>query len=353
MPRVSICLPCLNGRRFLVERLDTILAQTFKDWELIVVDGYSDDGSWELFQEYAAREPRMRLFQMPREGIYAGINACIERALGEFIYIATADDTMTPDCLTKLVAALDAHPECGICHCGLRVVDERGDDAPPWSRWKTFPTSVYFGEMNHHTHVRYAPHDGLLHYAVFTVYTSLTQLLIRRDVFDRCGMYEDSFGSYGDFEWGMRVSLLTNTVHVPEILATWRQHPAQATRSIHNAEGMLLLLRMSKLAWSRAQKRGAHLSHLSQRCFERRFRDEYVVYNVMKYRARWLKVMFLVLAALRMPVSVLRYVMRRAMRKSSECFDWQGWIRRRLERCSVPMPMPVQIRASGMGRDCA
>ena len=72
MPRVSICLPTLNGQPLLTERLESILKQTFWDWELIVVDGFSSDGSWEFFQQHAVAEPRIRLAQAPREGVYGG-----------------------------------------------------------------------------------------------------------------------------------------------------------------------------------------------------------------------------------------------------------------------------------------
>src|SRR5471030_2653963 len=137
MPRVSICVPNLNTRPFLPERFETIFNQTFQDWELIVCDSHSDDGSWEYIQELAAHEPRMRISQTPRNGIYAGFNDCIKQARGEYVYIATSDDTMASDCLEKMVAALEAHAECGLCQCGLEVIDEKGQ-VQPWMRWDNF-----------------------------------------------------------------------------------------------------------------------------------------------------------------------------------------------------------------------
>src|SRR5437868_13178094 len=111
-PRVSICLPNLNNRPFLDERLDTIFRQSFSDWELVIFDNDSQDGAWELFQEIAARDDRVRLQRAPNRGMYANWNNCINAARGEYVYIATSDDTMAEDCLEKLVASLDAHPEC-------------------------------------------------------------------------------------------------------------------------------------------------------------------------------------------------------------------------------------------------
>lgn len=60
-PRVSICLPNLNNRLYLEERIATIEAQTFQDWELVVCDNFSDDGAWEFFQELAARDSRVQI----------------------------------------------------------------------------------------------------------------------------------------------------------------------------------------------------------------------------------------------------------------------------------------------------
>ena len=104
-PLVSICLPTLNARRFLEPRMQTILAQTLADWELIVCDSFSDDGTWEYFQQFK-HDPRVRLYQVPKEGLYAGWNECLRRCRGEYVYIATADDTCKPELLEKMVGAL-------------------------------------------------------------------------------------------------------------------------------------------------------------------------------------------------------------------------------------------------------
>ena len=96
LPMVSILLPNLNNREYLPARFHSILNQTLTDWELIVIDGYSDDGAWGLIQECAKSESRMIVTQSPRKGIYAGINECLSRASGEYVYIATSDDTMAP-----------------------------------------------------------------------------------------------------------------------------------------------------------------------------------------------------------------------------------------------------------------
>ena len=77
--------------------------------------------------------------------------------------------------------------------------------------------------------MRRAPFDGLLHLRGRAVYTSITQLLIRRSLFDRIGHFDSRWGSVGDFNWNMRAGLVTNTVHVPDTWGGWRIHASQAT----------------------------------------------------------------------------------------------------------------------------
>jgi glycosyltransferase involved in cell wall biosynthesis len=229
-PIVSICLPNLNNRAYLDERLDSIFAQTFPDWELLVYDNYSDDGAWELLQAKARHEPRMRIAQAPRAGMYANWNNCVRAARGKYVYIATSDDTMAPNCLARMVEALERNPDCGLCHCSLEIIDVNGQ-AINSDTWESWDAPRYFGEWMNVAHIRRAPHDGFLHFGLGTIYTSITQLLIRRSVFDQIGLFRTDSHSYADFEWGMRAGLTQNVVHLPEKLATWRRHEAQATQA--------------------------------------------------------------------------------------------------------------------------
>jgi glycosyltransferase involved in cell wall biosynthesis len=230
-PAISICLPTLNSRRFLAERLESIRRQTCPDWEIVAVDSYSDDGTLELLQDFARDDARATVHQAPADGIYPNINRCIALARAPYIYIATSDDTLAPDCLEKLATALDVHPNCAIAHCELRLLDEQGrrmDDW--WSRTSLFARSS--GPLLHRSHVRRAPFDGLLHLVGAVVYTSLTQLLIRRSLFERVGLFKPHWGSVGDFNWNMRACLVANTVHVPNTWGGFRIHASQATAAV-------------------------------------------------------------------------------------------------------------------------
>lgn len=247
-PKVSILLPCLNTCNYLKERFQSIFSQTLVNWELIIVDSYSDDGSWELIQYYAARDKRIRAFQAPRQGVYAGLNHCIEESCGEYVYIAMSDDTMEANCLELMVQEMDAHPECDICHTCLKVIDEYGGEIKDW--WSNTPPVIFYGDLIKKKHIRMAPYDGVLYLVLKTVYVSLTQLLVRRHLFEKVGFFRTDFGPEGDFEWAMRAALLSNVLHIPETVATWRIHPKQLTQKHDGSEKYKKLSKMANSAIS-------------------------------------------------------------------------------------------------------
>lgn len=245
--KVSICLPNLNGMPYLSKQIDCILNQSFSDWELIVCDSYSDDGSWEFLQS-KQDDSRIHLYQIPKEGVYSGWNECLSRAKGEYVYIATADDTMSQNLLEKMVAALERHVDCGLCQCALTVIGEDGEPLLGCDQWRSMRMAQYFGELLDKKHIRYAPHDGILHYGVRTVYTSITQLLIRRSVFKQIGLFRTDYGSIADFEWEMRASLRYNTLYIPDAFATWRLHSQQASVQKTTSAMLGQLLKMTRVA---------------------------------------------------------------------------------------------------------
>lgn len=230
-PRVSICLPNLDNFAYLPERIATIEAQSFSDWELVICDNHSTDGAWEYFLNLARRDIRIRVSQAPREGMYANWNNCIRLARGEFIYIATSDDTMADNCLEKMVAALDHNSDCDLAHCPMRVIDHNGDLGPDWWTGSSlFARSS--GDLLHRPHKRHAPFDGVLCMLGDNIYSSVTQLLTRRSLFDKIGYYRTDWGSLGDFHWNLRAGLVASTVHVPDTWGGWRMHPSQATAAV-------------------------------------------------------------------------------------------------------------------------
>jgi Glycosyl transferase family 2 len=226
---VSIILPSLNAREFLEQRMDSILEQTYGNWEAIVLDSHSDDGTWEYFEGTAAKDPRFRLYKIPRDGLYAALNRGIDLARGEFVHIATCDDTMHHDFLKESLSALRMFPSAGIVATDVQFIDAEGNDyVDSENRFGNghVRTSVC-GEVMEEINFRPVPHDCLLHLTFRTVYYSLTQLVVRAGCILPKHSFATEIGSIADFVWTLRLTSEVPTVHIPCKLATWRIHGDQ------------------------------------------------------------------------------------------------------------------------------
>lgn len=228
-PLISICLPNLNTRPFLEERMETILAQTITDWELIICDSYSNDGSWEFFQKFK-RDPRIRMYQVPREGIYAGWNECLRRAIGEYIYIATSDDTMTPNCLEELLKPLEQLSELKIAACDYQPIDEQGRPIDPTSLQPYL--RAFYGDCLNTPSIRNGRTEFLIQACMGPSWVTMTSVLFRRTLLKHTGLFPCNRGSSGDYEWSLRAMLASDLAFVPGRLATWRCSPQQATNQL-------------------------------------------------------------------------------------------------------------------------
>jgi glycosyltransferase involved in cell wall biosynthesis len=222
-PLISICVPNLNKRPFLQERMETLLAQTFTDWEMIVCDSYSNDGSWELLQQF--KDPRIRLFQVPREGIYAGWNECLRRATGEYVNIATSDDTASPELLERLVEPLESRKNIDLSVCDFAAIDEHSKPAPmPLLRFREF-----FADWLNVPTICNGKTEFLMLSVFVTSWFTMAAVLFRRSLLSKTGLFRTDQGSFADTDWCLRATLATDIAHVPARLTTFRINEGQAT----------------------------------------------------------------------------------------------------------------------------
>lgn len=125
--RVSVVIPSFNNVDFVEAAVDSVLAQTFTDFELVIADHSSSDGTWERLQRYAA-DPRVRLFQTPSGGgAPANWRAVTAAATGELVKLVCGDDVISPDCLEVQVAAMGTDPGVVMVAGKRDLVDARGD----------------------------------------------------------------------------------------------------------------------------------------------------------------------------------------------------------------------------------
>ena len=126
-PRVSMVMPVHNGARWLAEAIESVLAQDFADFELILVDDASRDASPAIMADAAARDTRVRLLRLDANvGLPAALNHGFAVACGELHSWTSDDNLLRPQMLDRLVATLDAKPDADIVHADFMLIDDAG-----------------------------------------------------------------------------------------------------------------------------------------------------------------------------------------------------------------------------------
>lgn len=124
IPRLSIGLPVYNGEDFLAESLDALLGQTFEDFELIISDNASTDGTADICRRYEKQDSRIKYVRQPRNlGCAPNHNVLLDHARGELFKWASHDDLYGRDLIERCVEALDAHPQVVLANCWTAMID--------------------------------------------------------------------------------------------------------------------------------------------------------------------------------------------------------------------------------------
>lgn len=129
VPRVRVGLPVYNGENFLAEAIESILAQTFEDFELIITDNASTDRTEEICRRYAEQDPRVSYHRQPTNiGAVPNFNHALELSAGsEYFKWAAHDDWIAPTYLEACIQALDSQPDAIVCQSFVEVIDDVGD----------------------------------------------------------------------------------------------------------------------------------------------------------------------------------------------------------------------------------
>jgi glycosyltransferase involved in cell wall biosynthesis len=127
-PTVTVGLPVYNGGQHVAQCLDSLLAQEFEDFELVISDNASEDGTEPICREYAAKDPRIKYHRNDRNlGAAANVNRLHEEASGKYFKLVSHDDWFSPKLLLRAVDVLKREPEVVLCYWFETIVDNRGD----------------------------------------------------------------------------------------------------------------------------------------------------------------------------------------------------------------------------------
>lgn len=215
-PTVSVLMPVYNAERYVAEAVESILSQTFDDFELVAVDDGSKDGSRAILEGYAARDARVRVISRPNTGIVGALNDGLAACRGELVARMDADDVATPERLALQVAFLREHPEVVCVGCQVLAIDTEGAPLGPWKLaldHEVIDSAQLEGEQM------------IAHPAA----------LVRRADFEAVGGYRREAETAEDLDLFLRLAERGRLANLPLVLLKCRQHVASIchTRRAH------------------------------------------------------------------------------------------------------------------------
>jgi len=207
-PKVTVIMPVYNSAKYLPAALDSVLAQTLQDFEVVAVNDGSTDDSLAVLERYAARDPRVRFATQKNAGIAAARNAAAALAKGRYIATHDDDDVFHPVRLEKQAAILDARPDLAAVFCRSLVADE---NLKPIGGMKI-------------------PADPrVLRQRLQRGNVLQQSCMVRREVFEKIGGYREALMLSEDFDFNLRLLEAGEILCMPEAYHIYRQHSGQTS----------------------------------------------------------------------------------------------------------------------------
>jgi glycosyltransferase involved in cell wall biosynthesis len=202
-PMITVLMPVYNGMKYIHEAIDSVLCQTFEDFELLIIDDCSTDKSVDIIKSY--KDSRIRLIQNEKNfGITPTRNIGLANAKGEFIALLDCDDRSLPDRFSEQVGFLDKNPDYGMIGSWVEIIDEKG--MPTGTVWKYD-----------------APSDKIPGLLLFHNYFAQSSILIRRAVIP-FGGYNQFQAAVEDYDMWIRIANTTKVWNLQKVLTSYRVH---------------------------------------------------------------------------------------------------------------------------------
>jgi GT2 family glycosyltransferase len=208
-PAISVLMPVYNGGRFLAAAVDSILAQTFSDFELIALDGGSRDGSVELLRAIAARDARVIVVEDEQSSLVDSLNRGLAMARAPLVARMDADDVARPGRFAQQVAYLREHADVAVVSGAMELIDENGASL----RTDTFPTSP----------------DAVASELMHRCCVSHPAVMARTNVLRAVGGYRATAQHAEDYDLWLRVAEVGRIANLPDVLLSYRMHPVKAS----------------------------------------------------------------------------------------------------------------------------
>ena len=231
MPRVSVVMPAYNDERYVAEAIQSVLDQTYQEFELVITDNGSSDGTANVIKSF--QDPRIRLLSLAKNrGHCGGMNNSVNAAQGEFLALLNSDDAFYPDKLEKQVKFLDENPHVGIVFSYAEIIDKDSQDFKGESAYKGI-----FDRPNQENRFGW-----LRNFFLNDNCLCHPSALIRKRCQEDIGLFDERFALLLDLDYWIRMCLKYQIHILPERLTKFRVHESQGsagkpeTHSLHYLE---------------------------------------------------------------------------------------------------------------------
>ena len=260
MTKVSVIIPTYNGEKYIAETINSILNQTFKDFEIIVVDDGSNDRTCAIVASYAS----VRLITQANAGVCAARNRGIREAAGEFICLMDHDDYWFAEKLARQIEEFQSHAGIGAIYSSF-------------INWHAttngqFPAPDSFNRTTSQDDIDHDFSGWIYHLFLLDCWMLTSTAMFRAEVFRQCGVFDETLPYSEDWDLWLRIAREYPMIKLRRPTTLYRQHEQQGNRIIRNVDYRTMLLIRAVKKWGFCSDDG--------RCITRRqFFDQLATYH--------------------------------------------------------------------------
>lgn len=212
MPKVSVIISTYNRHHYVCEAIDSVLTQTFKDFEIILVDDGSKDNTKEVLERYSSS---IRYVYQKNKGRAEARNTGIKIAQGEYIAFLDDDDIWLPNKLEKQVIFLDSNPDIGLVHTFTEIIDEHGNpqEEETKNRLRQYEKSLFLGYT----------YEGISRCGIMF----MSSVMLRKLCLEKTGLFDPNIEGHEDWDFSLRFALRYRIGTLLEPLVKYRIHQIQ------------------------------------------------------------------------------------------------------------------------------
>jgi len=222
MPKVSVIIPTYNAEKYLLETIESVIAQTYSDWEIIAVDDGSTDKTPEILQDYKKKlSKKLRVITQKNSGVSIARNKAIAAAKGEYIAFLDHDDLWLPEKLKKQVKLLDSNKKLGLVYSDSYAIDSRGS-----LKKGTLLSSRLF-----RLHAR-MQRGNVFDELFYVDFIPLLTAIVRKEVFDKVGLFNPKYKIAEEYDLFLKIAEQYPIDFIEKPLAKYRIHGGNVSKNI-------------------------------------------------------------------------------------------------------------------------